>query len=126
GRAARNVYGRVIMYAEKETGSMKKAMEETRRRRKIQKAYNQAHDIIPATIQKKLNVFEYPRQGKDPQGETASVHEDIQAYDTDEVNLEDLVRDLEYKMKMAAEKLEFEQAARYRDKIRQLTDMVPF
>ncbi len=49
GRAARNVYGRVIMYAEKETGSMKKAMEETRRRRKIQKAYNEAHHIVPAT-----------------------------------------------------------------------------
>jgi excinuclease ABC subunit B len=126
GRAARNVYGRVIMYAEKETGSMKKALAETARRRKIQAAYNQAHHIVPATIQKQLNRFEYPKLDKGPDGPAASVHEDIQAYDTDELNLEDLIRDLEYKMKKAAEKLEFEQAARYRDKIRQLTDMVPF
>ncbi|HKK00388.1 MAG TPA: excinuclease ABC subunit UvrB [Desulfotignum sp.] len=126
GRAARNVFGRVIMYAEKETRSMKKAMEETRRRRRIQKAYNDAHNIVPATIQKQLNVFTYPRQGTDASEEAASVHEEIQAYDAEELNLEDLVRDLEYKMKKAAEKLEFEQAARYRDKIRQLTEMVPF
>jgi excinuclease ABC subunit B len=126
GRAARNVYGRVIMYAEKETGSMKKAMAETARRRKIQAAYNQAHDIVPATIKKQLNLFEYPKPDREPDGLASSVHEDIQAYDTDELNLEDLIRDLEYKMKKAAEKLEFEQAALYRDKIRQLTDMVPF
>ena len=123
GRAARNVYGRVIMYAEKETGSMKKAMAETRRRREIQKVYNQAHNIVPTTIQKQLNLFEYPKPDGGP---AASVHEDIQAYDTDELNLEDLIRDLEFKMKKAAENLEFEQAALYRDKIRQLTDMVPF
>ncbi|MGD9687316.1 MAG: excinuclease ABC subunit UvrB, partial [Desulfobacter sp.] len=59
GRAARNAYGRVIMYAEKETGSMKKALAETRRRRKIQKVYNQAHGITPATINKKINAFDY-------------------------------------------------------------------
>jgi excinuclease ABC subunit B len=126
GRAARNVYGRVIMYAEKETGSMKKALAETARRRKIQAAYNQAHHIVPATILKQLNRFEYPKPDGAPDGPAASVHEDIQAYDTDELNLEDLIRDLEYKMKKAAENLEFEQAALYRDKIRQLTDMVPF
>ncbi|HSL61742.1 MAG TPA: excinuclease ABC subunit UvrB [Desulfotignum sp.] len=126
GRAARNVYGRVIMYAEKETGSMKKAMAETRRRREIQKAYNQVHNIVPTTIQKRLDRFEYPKPDGHRDDPAASVHEDIQAYDTDELNLEDLIRDLEFKMKKAAENLEFEQAARYRDKIRQLTDMVPF
>jgi excinuclease ABC subunit B len=126
GRAARNLYGRVIMYAEKETVSMKKAMAETARRRKIQAAYNQAHHIVPATIKKQLNLFEYPKPPGGADVAAASVHEDIQAYDADQLNLEDLIRDLEYKMKMAAEKLEFEQAALYRDKIRQLTDMVPF
>ncbi|MCF8112380.1 MAG: excinuclease ABC subunit UvrB [Desulfotignum sp.] len=126
GRAARNVFGRVIMYAEKETRSMTKALSETRRRRKIQQAYNQAHNIVPATIKKQLNLFEYPKPAGDSDGLAASVHEDIKAYDADELNLEDLIRDLEYKMKKAAEKLEFEQAALFRDKIRQLTDMVPF
>lgn len=127
GRAARNMYGRVIMYAQKETKSMKKALAETRRRRKIQQAYNEAHHIVPATIQKQLNVFKYPASDTAGSGqETPSVHEDIQAYDGDDIDLEDLIRDLEYKMKKAAENLEFEQAAVFRDKIRQLTDMVPF
>jgi len=126
GRAARNVYGRVIMYAEKETGSMKKAMAETVRRRKIQEAYNQAHHIVPTTIQKQLNRFEYPKPDMATQPQATSIHEDLQAYDGQEVALEDLIRDLEYKMKKAAENLEFEQAAVYRDKIRQLTEMVQF
>ncbi|MCF8075034.1 MAG: excinuclease ABC subunit UvrB [Desulfotignum sp.] len=127
GRAARNMYGRVIMYAQKETKSMTKALAETRRRRKIQQAYNEAHHIVPATIQKQLNVFKYPASDTAGSGqETPSVHEDIKAYDGDDIDLEDLIRDLEYKMKKAAENLEFEQAAVFRDKIRQLTDMVPF
>ncbi|MFN2436254.1 MAG: excinuclease ABC subunit UvrB [Desulfotignum sp.] len=128
GRAARNVYGRVIMYAEKETGSMKKALLETRRRREIQKAYNEVHHIVPATIQKQLNVFKYPRPDTDTDAGrvAASVNETIQSYESDEIDVDDLIRDLEYKMKKAAENLEFEQAALYRDKIRQLTDMAPF
>ncbi|WP_457553771.1 excinuclease ABC subunit UvrB [Desulfobacula sp.] len=122
GRAARNVFGRVIMYAEKETASMKKAISETKRRQKIQRAYNEEHHIVPTTIQKNINLLKYPdRDGQSMvQG---SVNEDIKAYESQELNLEDIVKDLEYKMKRASENLEFEKAAEYRDKIKELMDI---
>ncbi|WP_289023655.1 excinuclease ABC subunit UvrB [Desulfobacter postgatei] len=120
GRAARNAYGRVIMYAEKETGSMKQALAETRRRRKIQKAYNQAHGITPATISKKINAFDYTMADMNANKVEAAVNEELKAYEADELNLEDVILDLERKMNEAAENLEFEQAAQYRDKIREL------
>ena len=122
GRASRNVFGRVIMYAEKETASMKKAIFETKRRQKIQRAYNEKHHIVPTTIQKDINLFTY--SGQDSQLVTpGSVNEDIQNYEGRELNLEDIVKDLEYKMKKAAETLEFERAAEYRDKIKELMDI---
>lgn len=120
GRAARNAYGRVIMYAEKETGSMKHALAETRRRRKIQNAYNQAHGITPATISKKINVFDYTMADMNANTVEAAVNEELKAYEADELNLEDVIHDLEAKMNQAAENLEFEHAAQYRDKIREL------
>ncbi len=120
GRAARNAYGRVIMYAEKETGSMKHALAETRRRRKIQNAYNQARGITPASISKKINVFDYTMADMNANTVEAAVNEELKAYEADELNLEDVIRDLEVKMNEAAENLEFEQAAQYRDKIREL------
>ena len=120
GRAARNAYGRVIMYAEKETGSMKHALSETNRRRKIQEAYNQAHGITPATISKKINTFDYTMADMNANSVEAAVNEELKAYDADELNLDDVIRDLEAKMNKAAETLEFEQAAQYRDKIREL------
>ena len=122
GRASRNVFGWVIMYAEKETASMKKAIFETKRRQKIQKAYNEKHNIVPTTIQKNINLFNYSGQDSQlvPPG---SVDEDIQNYEGQELNLEDIVKDLEYKMKLAAETLEFEKAAEYRDKIKELMDI---
>ncbi|PIE63076.1 MAG: excinuclease ABC subunit B [Desulfobacter postgatei] len=120
GRAARNAYGRVIMYAEKETGSMKQALAETRRRRKIQKAYNLAHGITPTTINKKINTFDYTMADMNANTVEAAVNEELKAYDADELNLEDVILDLGAKMNEAAEKLEFEQAAQYRDKIREL------
>ncbi len=122
GRAARNVFGRVIMYAEKETGSMKKAIYETDRRRKIQRAYNEQHHIIPATIQKNIHLLDYPTEDGLP-AQAGSVNEDIQAYEGQELDLADIVRDLEHKMKIAAENLEFESAAEYRDKIKELMDI---
>ena len=121
GRAARNVYGKVIMYAEKNTASMKKAVSETKRRQKIQKAYNKKHNIVPSTIQKSINIFDYSTQNVEPVIE-GSVNEDIKEYKSRELNLEDIVKDLEYKMKIAAENLEFEKAAEYRDKIKELMD----
>jgi len=125
GRASRNVFGRVIMYAEKETASMKKAMSETKRRQKIQKAYNEKHNIVPTTIQKNINLLNYPTQAGQSVAQ-GSVDEDIQAYEDQELNLEDIVKDLEYKMKKAAENLEFETAADYRDKIKELMDIKRF
>jgi len=125
GRASRNVYGRAIMYAEKETASMKKAISETRRRRKIQKAYNEQHNIIPTTIQKNINLFDYSTKDSESSLE-GSVDEDIKTYEGRELNLEDIVKDLEYKMKKAAENLEFEKAAEYRDKIKELMDIQRF
>ncbi|MBU0463560.1 MAG: excinuclease ABC subunit UvrB, partial [Proteobacteria bacterium] len=121
GRASRNVFGRVIMYAEKETASMKKAIFETKRRQKIQRAYNEKHNIVPTTIQKNINLLKYSADSQAVlQG---SVDEDIQNYEDRELNLEDIVKDLEYKMKLAAENLEFEKAAEYRDKIKELMDI---
>ncbi len=120
GRAARNAYGRVIMYAEKETGSMKLALSETDRRRDIQKAYNKAHNITPATISKKINAFDYTMADLNPNAVEAAVNEELKAYEAQELDLEEVLRDLELKMTRAAENLEFEQAALYRDKIREL------
>ena len=123
GRAARNAFGRVIMYAEKETGSMKKALAETGRRREIQKAYNEAHGITPATINKKINAFDYTMSEDADLSAAAAVNEELQSYEGEELDLDDIIKDLEYKMKLAAENLEFEQAAQYRDKIRELSKM---
>ena len=120
GRAARNAYGRVIMYAETETGSMKKAIAETRRRRQIQKVYNKTHGIVPATIRKTINPFDYTMEDMPGRNPAAAVDEEIRAYEGKELDLDDLIRDLETRMNLAAEHLEFEKAARYRDKIREL------
>lgn len=125
GRAARNEFGRVIMYAETETGSMKRALLETGRRRKIQEAYNAEHNIVPATIRKSLNLFDYSTHETESAVQ-GSVQEEINAWEGETLNLEDLVADLEYKMKLAAENLEFEKAAEYRDKIKELTDLKHF
>ena len=125
GRAARNVFGKVIMYAEGTTGSMERAMDETNRRRKIQKQYNALHGIVPSTIKKNINVFDYT-MAEDATPEEVSVQETIKSYESEELNLDEMIKDLEYKMKIAAENLEFELAAEYRDKIKQLQDLPPF
>ncbi len=125
GRAARNAFGRVIMYAENETRSMTHALSETRRRREIQKAHNKKNKIVPTTISKKLNAFDYTAHENEAVVE-GSVEEELLNYESSELSLEELVLDLEYKMKKAAENLEFEQAAEYRDKIKELTDLKHF
>ncbi len=119
GRAARNVFGRVIMYAEKETGSMTKALYETDRRREIQRQHNIDHHIVPATIQKKINPLDYGMGDNRDKKTADAVNEEIRAYGGEELDLEEIIRDLEYKMKKAAQTLEFEKAAEYRDKIRE-------
>lgn len=103
GRAARNSNGRVVLYADKVTDSMKKAIDETQRRRQIQVEYNELHGITPTTVKRK-------------------VAEDLKIRDTEieevvEVNPEESLEDLEARMHQAASELNFEEAAKLRDEI---------
>ena len=120
GRAARNAAGKVIMYADRITPSMKKAMEETHRRRKIQRDYNAKHHITPASIQKDLRVFDYTME-KAITSPVNRVQETVDTYDPDSENLSDIIKGLEMEMKQAADEMRFEKAADLRDKIKELT-----
>jgi len=118
GRAARNVRGTVLLYADKVTGSMQRAMEESDRRRQIQLEYNATHDITPTSIQKDIedilgSVYEADYVT------VPTIAEEEAQYLTPE-RLREMVKDLEKKMKQAARKLEFEEAALLRDEIRAL------
>ncbi len=116
GRTARNINARVILYADKITNSMQRAMDETNRRRRIQKEYNDKHGITPATIKKAIrNSFEAELQAR----RTA---QEALALDECEYEKEELIGILEKEMLAAAEALEFEKAARLRDQIKQLRD----
>jgi excinuclease ABC subunit B len=117
GRAARNVAGRVILYGDAVTHSMRLAMEETARRRRIQEAYNEEHGITPATIKKGIPVLEYAAELDYVQLELAA--DPRAAYKGDE-NVDELIRKLESEMKAAAKSLEFERAAELRNRIRAL------
>ncbi|MFA4873403.1 MAG: excinuclease ABC subunit UvrB [Patescibacteria group bacterium] len=113
GRAARHLEGRVIMYADTITGSMKQAMEETKRRRAVQEAYNKKHGITPATIKKaiKEGILAH-RQSESFQPKLPNIAEI--PYE----ELPHLIRDLERQMDLAAKNLEFEKAAALRDQIK--------
>ncbi len=117
GRAARNVRGKVILYADTITDSMKRAMDETERRRKIQRAHNDLHHIIPQTIIKNItNIFEITSETATP---TAAVSEPVRAYHSlNELN--SIIADMEAEMEAAARDLEFERAATLRDRIQKL------
>ena len=123
GRAARHVRGQAIMYADNLTDSMIKAIDETERRRGIQLAYNRMHGITPQPIIKKsgnsiLAFLEVSRRLNAQQLE--EVYE--QADDLSLEQIPDLITQLEAQMKEAAKKLEFEEAAKYRDRIKHLRD----
>ena len=116
GRAARNAEGRVIMYADNMTDSMKKAIDETRRRRALQEAYNKEHGITPQTIRKKVRDLiaisreiakEEVRFAKDPESMDAG-------------ELKKLIAEVEKKMRRAATDLNFEAAAELRDQMIEL------
>ncbi len=114
GRAARNANGRVIMYADRVTDSMQRAISETERRRSIQMAYNEKHGIVPKTIQK----------GVRDSIEATRIAEEVESYDVNDVrNLKDeaeisqAIIVMKSEMMAAAENLEFEKAAELRDKI---------
>ncbi len=118
GRAARNINGTVLLYADDMTGSMRRAIEESNRRREMQLEYNRDHNITPASIQKNIedvlgSVYEADYVT------IPAMAEDEAEYLPPEV-IREMVRDLEKKMKRAAKHLEFEEAARFRDEIRAL------
>ena len=117
GRAARNVEGRVIMYADRITGSMERAMNETERRRARQIAYNQEHGITPATVKKNIDdVLSGLYDGDtDMSRVTATVDKPLIGE-----NLATHLEALRSDMRKAAENLEFEEAARLRDEVRRL------
>lgn len=117
GRAARNVEGKVIMYADTVTGAMAKAMGETDRRRQKQIAYNREHNITPATIRKAVrDVIEATTAAESPAGYVTK--KDIEAMPKQEIKK--LIKDLEQQMGAAAKQLEFEKAAQLRDMIAEL------
>ena len=122
GRAARNINGRAILYADRMTGSMQRALEETSRRREHQEAHNRKHGIKPASIIKKVtDIMEsaYPS----PETEKRMVGDDNVPYDvlSPEQLLKKAVK-LEKQMLKAARDLEFEEAARLRDEIHRIRD----
>jgi excinuclease ABC subunit B len=124
GRASRNVRGQVIMYADFVTRSMQQAIDETNRRRTIQKLYNKQHSITPTSIEKEITpVFKKLDEFKDTPKDR--VAETLAQYESEE-NLDVIIRNLEREMKQAAKELEFEQAAEIRDQIQAIKEMIVF
>ncbi|TET43652.1 excinuclease ABC subunit UvrB [Candidatus Aerophobetes bacterium] len=120
GRASRNVEGEVILYADEVTPSMKRALEETQRRRKIQLEYNRKHGITPRTIHKAILADIQTRAMEMEEYQTALVREKTAEY-TPTSEIPHLVRFMKREMRKAAENLEFEKAAGLRDRIGELT-----
>ncbi len=124
GRAARNLHGKVILYADRITPSMAKAMDETSRRREIQEAYNLKNNIIPQSVQKDISRgFEGIYDIED--APIAVAGEPLAAYVSGD-DLEMIIEKLEKQMKLAARDLEFEKAAQLRDQIKKLKERLVF
>jgi excinuclease ABC subunit B len=124
GRAARNLHGRVIFYADQETESIRRTLAETRRRRMRQEDYNREHGIEPSTILKDihnpliaLSVLDYPKEIRPQLLEVA---------ERSELPLAERITRLEKAMRQAAKRLEFEEAAELRDRIRELREQQVF
>ena len=117
GRAARNAEGKVIMYADIMTGSMERAINETNRRRKIQQQFNEAHGIIPQTIKKDIrDIIEIGKS------EEKTVKKNQAKKKLTATEKEKLITELTKQMKDASRRLEFEQAAFIRDKIKEIRE----
>ncbi len=117
GRAARRVGGRVIMYADKVTGSMQLAIDETNRRREIQVKYNSDHNITAQSIQKTIHDISERLSEIQPEVTTA---EELDFATVPKEQVKSLISDLEKEMKLAAENLDFERAALIRDQVLEL------
>ena len=120
GRAARNAEGHVIMYADVITDSMGRAIEETKRRRKIQQAYNEEHGITPTTIKKA--VRDLIAISKAAENDIRDIGKDIESMDARELNK--LTKELQKKMHKAAAELNFEEAAVLRDRMMEIKKML--
>ena len=126
GRAARNANGQVIMYADTITASMQAAIDETKRRREIQEAYNQAHHIVPKTIikpiQEAITAVKPAEDAGEIEHDTEFTVKDFKALAKDEQ--QNLLAELTEQMRSAAKRLDFEQAATLRDTIMELNAAV--
>jgi excinuclease ABC subunit B len=131
GRTARNLHGRVIMYADKITGSMQRMLDETGRRREKQETYNRDHGISPTTVQKTVNEVlaatavadvRAQREARRERGKMPKVAEQIVRYLTPDQRA-DLIEELRREMQQAAKDLEFERAANLRDELQKLEEM---
>ena len=113
GRAARNEHGHVIMYADRVTESMQRAIDETNRRREIQKKYNEEHSIVPKTIYKEKRALIQLTKVADE----GTVYNEKKLEKANKKELQRLSRELESAMRDAAKRLDFEQAAELRDRL---------
>ena len=121
GRAARNLNGRVVLYADVMTVSMRRAIDETLRRRAIQEAYNQAHGIVPQSIRKPIDALLVAVA----EGDYVTVPlEDTSADDIPPEKMESYLNEMEEKMREAARHFDFKQAAAYRDRLQELRNRV--
>ncbi|MFH0771415.1 MAG: excinuclease ABC subunit UvrB [Candidatus Omnitrophota bacterium] len=111
GRAARHINGQVIMYADEITGSLKRALNETNRRRSLQLEYNKKHGITPRSVEKAI------REGIEMLEESREVEMEAVGLKTDSFDIERVIEELEYEMDLAARNLQFEKAAVIRDQI---------
>mgnify|MGYP001185510991 FL=1 len=125
GRAARNLEGKAILYTDKVTGSIERAINETNRRREIQRTFNKENKITPKTATSKIkDVMEGARSLKKEKNQT---NNDSDLYDVSKVNYHNIgkeIKKLEKLMKSSAKDLDFEQAAKYRDLIKELKEKV--
>ncbi len=122
GRAARNVRGKVILYAEEVTDSMRRAIDETNRRREIQLEYNEKHDIEPESIEKEIGDIAQFIQPEEGERITAPSSDNVEEMNEEEVL--EVIKELRESMNQAAEKLEFEKAASLRDEIEEMKEQI--
>jgi excinuclease ABC subunit B len=124
GRAARNIRGTVLLYADRVTRSMHQAMDETRRRQKIQRIYNQQHNITPQTIRKEVTkTFDFGKGIETvPEDEVAEGFAEYKSLD----DFDTVIRSLAAEMQAAVKSLEFERAAELRDQIQDLKKLMVF